>query len=54
MTLKETFTDGGRRYTIKFKPELSGRLVYGVRVYPYEENLASPFDVYAIRWAVNL
>jgi starch phosphorylase len=54
MTLKETFADGGRRYSVKFRPELSGRLVYGVRVYPYDENLASPFDAYAIRWAVNL
>jgi glycogen phosphorylase len=51
MTCKESFSDGGQRYVARFKPELSGRLVYGVRVYPLNKSLVSPFDAHAIRWA---
>jgi glycogen phosphorylase len=51
MTCQESLSDGGQRYKARFKPELSGRLVYGVRVYPVNGNLASPFDAHAIRWA---
>ncbi|ADI14930.1 alpha-glucan family phosphorylase [Truepera radiovictrix] len=47
----QTFDDGGRLYRACFHPEVSGQLVYGVRVYPLNEHLVSPFDAYAIRWA---
>lgn len=46
----ETFADGGERYTARFEPELSGRLVYGVRAYPVHPGLANPFDGHALRW----
>jgi glycogen phosphorylase len=52
MTRQETFPDGAQHYRARFKPELSGRLVYGVRVYPVNKSLASPFDGHAVRWAV--
>jgi hypothetical protein len=51
MTCQESFSDGGQQYKARFKPELSGRLVYGVRVYPVNGSLANPFDAHAIRWA---
>lgn len=51
MTLKETLEDGAQHYTISINPTISGQLVYGIRVYPYNKHLASPFDVGAIRWA---
>ena len=51
MNLVETFADGGRRYSLSFVPEISGELVYGIRVYPYHELLVSPFDAGVIRWA---
>ena len=40
-----------RRYRASFQPAVSGRLVYGVRTYPKREELSSPFDTNAIRWA---
>ena len=43
--------DGSVRYHAEFTPEVSGRLVYGVRAYPVNEKLTSPFDLHAIRWA---
>jgi len=46
----ETFADGGERYVARFAPEISGRLVYGVRAYPTHPGLAHPFDALAIRW----
>lgn len=52
MVRQETFPDGAQHYKVRFRPELSGRLVYGVRVYPMNHTLASPFDGHAIRWAV--
>ncbi len=52
MTRQTTFPDGAQLYKARFKPELSGRLVYGVRVYPLNGSLASPFDAHAVRWAV--
>ena len=51
MTLAETYQDGSRRYVAEFKPELNGRLAYGVRAYPVNEAIASVFDVRAVRWA---
>ncbi len=51
MTPSEEFDDGARVYQASFTPEISGRLVYGVRAYPQHEHLPSPFDAYAIRWA---
>ncbi|MGL4608255.1 MAG: alpha-glucan family phosphorylase [Trueperaceae bacterium] len=51
MTRKGTLEDGSERYVAKFKPELSGRLVYGVRAYPIHKRLVSPFDSHALRWA---
>jgi glycogen phosphorylase len=51
MTRQEALAEGAERYSARFKPELSGRLVYGVRVYPMNSSLASPFDAHAIRWA---
>ena len=47
----ERYPDGGHRYRVRFQPELSGRLAYGVRVYPVNELLTSPFEARAIRWA---
>jgi starch phosphorylase len=47
----ESYDDGGIRYRARFAPELSGRLAYGVRVYPVHEDLANPFDAHAVRWA---
>ncbi len=38
-------------YRARFSPELSGRLAYGVRCYPVNASLASPFDAHAITWA---
>lgn len=51
MTCTESYDDGGCRFTARLKPEISGRLAYGVRVYPVNEHLVSPFDAHAIRWA---
>lgn len=51
MEATERYDDGGVRYRARFAPELSGRLAYGVRVYPVHEDLANPFDAHAIRWA---
>jgi starch phosphorylase len=39
------------RYRTTFRPEVSGKLVYGVRVYPRQALLPSPFDANAVRWA---
>lgn len=47
----ERYDDGGVLYRVRFAPEISGRLAYGVRVYPLHPDLASPFDAHAIRWA---
>ena len=47
----ESYADGGSLYRTSFKPEISGRLAYGVRVYPVHEHLVNPFDVHSIRWA---
>ncbi len=47
----ETLEDGRCRYRAVFTPAISGRLVYGVRVYPLNPLLASPFDANTIRWA---
>jgi glycogen phosphorylase len=42
----------GRRelFVARFAPEVSGRLVYGVRAYPTHPGLANPFDALAVRW----
>ena len=42
---------GEIRYRATFAPDVSGRLVYGVRVYPVHPALPTPFDVRVIRWA---
>lgn len=47
----ETYDDGGCLYRASFTPEVSGQLAYGVRVYPTNKLLVSPFDAHAIRWA---
>ena len=44
------YPDGGELYRVRFRPELSGRLAYGVRAYAAHPTLASPFDAGAIRW----
>ncbi len=51
MLEQESFADGGKRYSVHFSPELSGQLVYGIRAYPFNKNMVSPFDAGAIRWA---
>jgi hypothetical protein len=51
MTCVKVYSDGGCLYRACVKPEVSGRLVYGVRAYPVHEALVSPFDAQAIRWA---
>lgn len=43
--------DGASLFRVTFKPEISGRLVYGVRVYPVHPQIVNPFDLGAIRWA---
>jgi len=43
-------TDGSVVYGACFAPDLSGRLAFGVRVYPVHEDLVSPWDV-GVRWA---
>ena len=47
----ESYADGGSLYRTSFKPEISGRLSYGVRVYPVHEHLVNAFDAHSIRWA---
>ncbi|MFA7460236.1 MAG: alpha-glucan family phosphorylase, partial [Trueperaceae bacterium] len=47
----EEYPDGGHLYRVRFQPSISGRLAYGVRVYPVNELLTSPFEARAIRWA---
>lgn len=47
----EETADGSTRYRATFRPQITGRLAYGVRVYPVHESLPSPFDAHAIRWA---
>ena len=51
MEAVERLEDGGIRYRACFRPDLSGRLAYGVRAYPVHPDLAEPFDVHAVRWA---
>jgi starch phosphorylase len=51
MECVKVYSDGGCLYKARVKPEVSGRLVYGVRAYPVHEALVSPFDAQAIRWA---
>jgi len=51
MEKAEDHPDGGSVYRARFTPELSGRLVYGVRAYATHPSLATPFDSGAIRWA---
>ena len=53
VTLKcaEQYDDGGCLYRATFTPAVSGQLAYGVRVYPTNKALVSPFDAHAIRWA---
>ncbi len=47
----ESYPDGGFLFKVNFKPEISGRLIYGVRVYPVHKDLVSPYDTRLIRWA---
>ncbi|MEM6430313.1 MAG: alpha-glucan family phosphorylase [Deinococcota bacterium] len=47
----ETRVDGSNLYRAQFAPEFTGRLIYGVRVYPVHDALPSPFDAHSIRWA---
>jgi starch phosphorylase len=42
---------GGSRWQATFRPELTGRLVYGVRAWPVNDLLASPFESGFICWA---
>jgi len=51
MVEEESFPDGGRLYRARFQPMVSGRLAFGIRVFPIQENLANPFDAKLIRWA---
>lgn len=51
MVATGTGPDGETSYAARFSPELSGRLAYGVRCYPSNDLLASPFDAHAIAWA---
>ncbi|MBX3139522.1 MAG: alpha-glucan family phosphorylase [Trueperaceae bacterium] len=43
--------DGTQAYSARFRPKLSGRLVYGARVVATNPLLSSPFDAHAIKWA---
>lgn len=51
MSRQERYPDGGCLYKARFKPVISGRLVYGVRVIPVVPELPSPFGLGLIRWA---
>jgi starch phosphorylase len=51
LTCVKTLEDGSTRYHARFKPDLTGKLVYGVRVYPVHDALSSPFDTHSVRWA---
>jgi starch phosphorylase len=44
-------TEGGTLYRVRFRPELSGRLAYGVRAYAFHPLLATAADARAVRWA---
>jgi glycogen phosphorylase len=50
MERRETYPDGAELFVARFAPEISGRIVYGVRAYPTHPGLANPFDGLAIRW----
>ena len=50
MERRETYPDGAELFVARFAPEVSGRLVYGVRAYPTHPGLANPFDALAVRW----
>lgn len=50
MEPRDTYPDGARRYVARFRPDLSGRIVYGVRAYPVHSGLATPADGGAVRW----
>jgi starch phosphorylase len=41
----DALADGEQRYLLEFKPGLSGRLDYRIRVYPRHELLTHPFEV---------
>lgn len=43
--------DGAIRYRAEFVPELSGRIVYGVRAYPTHRALAHALEAGMLRWA---
>ncbi len=43
--------DGTLTYRASFAPTLSGRLAYGVRVYPVNDALYHPQDAQAVTWA---
>lgn len=51
MTCVGKLPDGRLRYRAEFRPEGSGRMVYGARAYAVHELLAEPFDAGAITWA---
>lgn len=42
---------GQERWTLEFQPELTGRLVYGVRVFPLQPLLADQFNSGFLTWA---
>jgi hypothetical protein len=50
MQRRETYPDGAELFVARFAPEISGRIVYGVRAYPTHRGLANPFDALAVRW----
>ena len=43
--------DGERLFTLDLSPELCGELDYAIRVYPYHEALAHPFEMGLMVWA---
>ena len=43
--------DGAVRYRVDFTPDISGRIVYGVRAYPTHPGLAHPLEAGMLRWA---
>jgi starch phosphorylase len=43
--------DGERLFTLELAPELCGELDYAIRVYPYHEALAHPFEMGLMVWA---
>jgi starch phosphorylase len=48
--LDELTERGEHRFQLEVTPEMCGKLEYRIRVYPYHELLAHPFEMGMMRW----